>query len=617
MNYVICVLFFTHIKTLALTVLITGASASALYAKNLTPQERRICPSLRVCIDIIRRHDASEFDYGVLEDQFRQFGPKGRDALFNILESDDGNPDISRMITVTAPLTATERTRIAKSWSTETAAHYLPLLLDGHPNSRDMLLLTLGAEQPAVRDAARRALSQLPISAQSQPLPTSLRQPLLAALERDPIPEAAPYLAMMNADVQQDTFAALLRSGDSSIVSAAYTSLYRHNPSQAFKVLLLEMGRVTSPEQSQAIGDMLLRRHAKRPDGFYLKFADDISGDKTRAISARASGLHAVLINGGDEFPPFTPERAEALAFLVRSQPNITQDKYLPFLKRIKAERVMNYIWEISQQERWVNRDEIAAFFKGETIENKVVSDLLRSDDIRSFAAGIKLAKPVHNNAVRANTDHAIAQIAALARQKLNLAPNRASAGRCRISRFDSGDIVNQMPFFDTAWMTAKNGMRISLDRKYLMAAHPGKNGWLAGYNVKTTDSQSDGALVIYKYKPGGFDPIGNFSGPIAILPDRALKLGQITQRFWIIDKRDDKISSVSAFILDISGNTPKILHLGGLPNSAENFTVAPNGDLLMGFSDKNQAPIRLTQRGELSLACLPTRGALDVSAPN
>ena len=86
--------------------LVTGILAPAVQAADLTAKERSICPTLKVCVDIIGRHTASEFDYNVLESQFRRYGPKGRDALFDILESDVGNSDVARMISVIGPLSA-------------------------------------------------------------------------------------------------------------------------------------------------------------------------------------------------------------------------------------------------------------------------------------------------------------------------------------------------------------------------------------------------------------------------------------------------------------------------------------------------------------------------------
>ena len=167
-----------------------GVIAPAIWAANLTPRERSVCPTLRVCVDIIRRHNSTEFDYDVLEDQFRRFGSKGRAALFDSLESDASNPDIARMIALIGPLSSAERMRIRKNWTAEKSANFLPLLLDSHPDSRDLLLLTLDSEEPIVREAARRALIRLPKAAQNQPIPNSLRGPLLSAIARDPIAEA-------------------------------------------------------------------------------------------------------------------------------------------------------------------------------------------------------------------------------------------------------------------------------------------------------------------------------------------------------------------------------------------------------------------------------------------
>ena len=597
-----------------------GVIAPAIWAANLTPRERSVCPTLRVCVDIIRRHNSTEFDYDVLEDQFRRFGSKGRAALFDSLESDASNPDIARMIALIGPLSSAERMRIRKNWTAEKSANFLPLLLDSHPDSRDLLLLTLDSEEPIVREAARRALIRLPKAAQNQPIPNSLRGPLLSAIARDPIAEAAPYLARLSADGHQEKFAGLLRSAEPSIVSGAYSALYRDSPSQAFSSLLTEMGRATSSEQSQAIGEMLLQRHGQRPDGFYLKFARDISGDKTRPIAARASGLHALMIAGENDLPEFTPERAAALAFLIQGQPFLTQEKYLPYLKRVKAEGELNFIWDIAQQEKWINRDRMSAVYKGEQIENKVISDLIRSDDFRSFNAGVKQAKPIHGNLIRAQAAHANKTIADLAHKKLGLPPQRASKKTCWIAQFDSKDVQNQMPFFDAAWTTAKDKARLPLERKYLTAAHPSKIGWLAGYNIEIAKPQPThlgGALVHFDNKTGGFKPVGNFAAPLVILPDRTLKLGQTTERFWVIDQWRGESDDVSAFIVDVSGPTPQISHMGALPKTTNQFSVAPNGDLLIGFSSEAQMPIRLTQRGDISLACAAPRPASQVPAPN
>lgn len=620
MNYVTGVLFFKYLKTMALSFVLAGVSASAIQAANLTPKEAAVCPNLRVCVDIIRRHDSTEFDYNVLEAQFRRFGPSGRDALFGLLDTKDANADIARMISVISPLSARERSNLNKNWSLEQAGTYLPLLLDKHPLSRDLLLLSLGSDQPAVREGARRALIQLPENVKRQPISDAVRSPLLTALTQDPIVEAAPYLARLNAETQQEQFSALLQSTESAVVSAAYFALHRNSPSQAFNRLLSEMGRVTSPQQSRAIGTMLLNRHVQRSDGFYLKFAKDISGDKTRPISTRASGLHAVLVAGGSAFPEYTPARAEALAFLVRDQASVTQDVYLPFLKRTKSEREMNLIWTIAQQEKWINRDRISTFFMGEKIENKVIGDLLQSDDIRSFSAGIQRAKPIHNNLIRAEIDHANKAIRDLARKKLGIPKNIYPKNTCRIVSFDADEVLKQMPFFDSAWIQARNRVRVSLDRKYLTTAHPSKTGWIAGYDLENPKQNSiyeGGALVHFDNRTGAFKRLGNFSGPIAILPNLPVKLGKTTEQFWVIDDWGGESSDISAYAVDLSGPAPKIKHLAALPKTAHRFSVAPNGDLLMQSKDAQQVPLRLTPRGKLSRACSAAQRTTEVPAPN
>jgi len=219
--------------------------------------------------------------------------------------------------------------------------------MDGDVVSRDLLLLTLGSAAPEVREKARLALINIPQSVAALPLPQSLTAPLLSALEKDPIAAAAPYLLRLNAADHIEAFSNLLLSGDKALVTASYESLYRHHQAQAFQSLLSQMARIKSPAQARAIGDMLLRRNAKRPDGFYLKFAQDISGDKARSIPARAAGLHTVLGAEKSEMPEFSPARAAALQYLVTNRPFDAQETYLPKLRQMKAQAELNFIWDI------------------------------------------------------------------------------------------------------------------------------------------------------------------------------------------------------------------------------------------------------------------------------
>ena len=127
---------------------------------------------MKVCLDIVRRHDGSEFDYAALEAEFRRFGPSGKAALFGLLESDAGQADIARLISKLESLTADDRRRIQEKWSKEKAEAYLPLLLDTHPISRDLILQSLDHPKAQVRETARLALCLLYTS----PSPRDKRQ---------------------------------------------------------------------------------------------------------------------------------------------------------------------------------------------------------------------------------------------------------------------------------------------------------------------------------------------------------------------------------------------------------------------------------------------------------
>lgn len=595
------------IKAAAFSLCLVGLSSSEIHAGDLTPKEEIVCSNLRACIDIVRRHDGSEFDYDVLQSEFSRFGPAGKGALFKSLESDAGHADIGQLIAGLGPLKPLDRERIKAKWSLEKADAYLPLLLDGHPMSRDILLLSLGDQNADVREQARVALILLPEFAQRSPLPKSIQQPLLKALVVDPVAVGAPYLARLNPEGNEEQFAELLRSGNAEIVTASYSALYRKTPAQAFNLLLSEMKQIDRPEQVYAVGQMLARRHKSRKDGFYQNFSQNISGDPNLPIAARASGLHAILTIADGPFPDLSAERAEALNFLIKSNPFVVQDHYLPYLKEVEAYAAMRLIWETARNEKWINRDRIAEFYTDHRLNDAVTTALLQSDDWRSFSAGLRRAKPSHDLIIRAQIDHPVNRISTSARQKLNVSTTEKQNRKCSIGKFDLEDMRAQMPFFDSGWTVAGNGTRVSLSRAELTTAHPSETGWLAGYDLNHSRSRSPhygGSILHYDNKSGAFERIGNFAGPAAILPGQPLQLGQTTELFWVIDVWGGDTSGLSAYTLDISGAKPRSVHIGVLPKMAQDSSVASNGDLLIGFNDPDQMPIRLSNTGQMTLAC-------------
>ncbi len=607
------------IQAVVVSVGLWGLSASVTEARTLTPEEQTVCSALRACVDIVSRHTASEFDFDVLETEFRRFGPIGRHALFSLLESKDGHADIAKLILALGPLTPIERQRVAQKWSPKKAEALMPLLQDGHPMSRDLLLQSLAHSNPATREQARQALTRLPITAQRAPISSGVQKVLLQALSQDPIREAAPYLYRLDAAGSEDAFIALLGSGQREIVTAAYTTLYRSSPAKAFNGLLAEMAGLDTPAQARAIGDMLASRHKSRPDGFYLQFARKMSDDDKLPVLARASGLHAVLTIADGPFPDLTPSRLAAFSALVEGQPFVAQNQYLSYLQNTKAQPALTHIWKVAQSEKWINRDLIAEYYGAHPAQQQVVSDLIRSNDIRAVSAGLKKAKPSHRALIQEQTNHPVTPIALAAKHYLKLRAGPQRNQPCPVRPFDLGDMQAQMPFFESGWMISDTSARVALSREHLTTAHPTATGWLAGYDLAAAKSRvtlKGGTLLHYDNKSGQFEPIGEFSNPMAILPGRPLKLGQSTPIFWIIDRWGPAGADISAFTLNLSGPTPQINHIGVLPRSARGFAVNTNGDLIIGSADKDQMPIQLSKSGAMTFFCSNKTAGFPPRAP-
>ncbi len=588
--------------------------STAAHARPLSKAERVICPKLKSCVDILRRHDASEFDYSVLETEFQGFGLVGRNALFDILFSDAGNAGVSQMIVSLGPLSDLERRKVEQRWSKETAAKFLPLFMDGKLRSRDKILLTLSDPDPQVRETARQALILLPSAATLQPVPTDIVEPLLQGLAIDPMSVAAPYLAQVAANGREELVSTLLNSQNSDIVGAAYASLHRQNPRQAFDLLLTQMKQIETAKQARVIGDVLVKRHAERSDGFYLKFAGEISTDKTFPIPARAVGLHAVFKIQGEKRPTLLAQPSEPFAFLIRGESQATQDIYLPVSKAAKLDNALSFIWKTATEEKWGNRDQVSEAFKDTRLKFRVIEDLIRSDDLHSVRVGLSKAGLAHKASISSQVNHPVKSIALAARQALELKKEDKNPREiCRVSQFDLTDMLEQMPYFESAWFETNAKSRVNADRQNLVTAHPTAQGWLAGYDLGRGRSEAaylEGSLIQFDNKTGGFNLIDGFLSPIAILPNRRLRLGETTSRFWLLDRFQDETKGIAAYQLNLGSKTQLARRVAILPPDAKAFSVAQNGDLLVTFDTSKpttpQPPLRYTSSGRVSLACVP-----------
>jgi len=89
----------------------------------------------------------------------------------------------------------------------------------------------------------------------------------------------------------------LLKSDDGPSLSAAYKKLHAENSESAFKALVATLYSLkdTQKDEALALSVMLRERHADRDDGFYLKFAKDLTEDSEMSLMGRLAGFDAVM----------------------------------------------------------------------------------------------------------------------------------------------------------------------------------------------------------------------------------------------------------------------------------------------------------------------------------
>ncbi len=601
---------YRHILTqIFMITLILIMHAQTAQAAPLTKAEKQACESLRHCVSILERHGPAEFDYEVLRAEFKRFGLEGRAALFHTLKGENGTSDIADLMADIGPTYPVEREQIQKIWSLKNADRFLPLFEGGHKNDEIFLFRTLGHADAAIRERARIAIITFPRQDKAYKIPVKYQGEILSAMDRDPMAIMSSVISTFTVADNEPALQRLLLSGEPDIVEASYGVLYRHHQEKAFDALLGAMRAAQSGDKIRALGELLVRRHKNRADGFYGKFATDISKDRAFPPQARAVGIHAMLklaVNNKSKIADFNPAQIEAFRHLLDDS-FIAQDHYAPVLQTSG----LKILWDAAQSERWVNRDRLSEFYLDTPLKNIIIRDMILADDARTVRTGLYLAgEGEYLSDIQKQATHPVTLIANMARAHLNKKTKNDKA-TCRFADFDIDDITIQMPFYKEAWVKTWNNSRVALERDMLVSAHPNATGWLGAYHSENLSAQDVGALIYYDNNSGDFDLIGNFQAPIAILPNRSLSLGETTNQFWVIDGWGGDSFDVSVYRVYVTKSDHVIRHISAVPHNVMNFGVSRSGDLLLSFAanpDKTaQPPLRISQRGQISSVCLPT----------
>ena len=630
---------FTSLLALNLAV---GVSAGAA---PITQAEHIVCSDLEHCVDILNRHDASEFDYGVLEQEFRRFGPRGRRALFGVLRGENGNPDVARILNAHGQLAPAEEAIADNIWNGPSAINAAPLFSAPTLRNRDRWISGLGHADPLVQEFAQQ-IYRMDNSLKSAPLTRAQQTAVLKDILRDPSAMKADLLGHIPARGHESQLEHLIATASNpELASSAYASLYRADPARAFETFMRLARAVKSGEQAGRLGALIASRHENRADGFYGRFASDVSGDIEMPVNVRAVGLHAwfLIMDAPRTSAPspvlaieFDAPRLEALSFLLTRPASMARDyggvlSQLPDTVAFPALSVL--LKKHLEYGQFTDMSLLKASY-GTGLEPRAVQAALASNDLSILMAAISFAegKAPYKGALQKLTTHPVTKIrvaAELASQRKLTKTKPSSFARavskandksrtCRISSFNRSDIMAQMPFFDDQplKMDNKDPWLRTVSRKTMVAAHPTRKGWLAAYS-----SSPKSELIFFDNRTGAGKIVGDFASPFAIIPDRPLPLGQTTRRVWVVDGPGPSEPRSFLYRLTLSDSGFQQTRVAELPSPASNVTLTITGDIVLDFRAVNgqpsQSPLRYRPNGEVFSACRQAQGPASALSPN
>lgn len=653
--------FIKHITgALALISLATHAAAS-------TPEG--VCDDVEHCVYILERHAPDSFDYQVLHTEFLSFGPAATNALVEVAAWMD-NPKSSYAFQMLAKggfqLTPAQQRDLIEVWPRENVeAHALVLGRMASPRVRAAAIDTLEHADPEVRKQSRYLLSEVAKARYKFPMRRGDYSKLLNAALKEPHPALIALLETYPTPQLRPAFARLLRSGDTATTMAVYEKLYRTDKTNALQMLVGVIQDLGDDEldAALAISKMLQSRAASRPDGFYFKFAKDLTEDTKLGLAGRAVG-YDVLINsaaskrGVTSRPSSlrdTPLNRDVFKFVVGR--NLHSDAYSDYITSLTASTVDPYIEALALNlGNQPNPTFIAALGRFNTSLSKSVAAkaLSHPSDYRMISAAMmSTAKQkqtrLKSKMVGLKSNHPITAVriaAGIALRELNQPDEKTSSEQllrlsqkafsgaayeaenkdetyCKVGNVDFKDRSRGMPYFKPEGMDSN----IRSKREDLSTAAELKSGWLAGYS----EQEFGGNLLYYDYETKGVTNLLS-ENVMAIIPTRAVPLGQYPTSFWVITGVSHKAEERGAIYHVSQRGSEFVVKLhAALPEPARRIAVNGDNSITMDFvnrdstrraSKQNRArymynpPLLIGPDGSIRRFCLGGAGGQTDSTP-
>jgi len=601
------------------------------------------CQSLKHCIDIIRRHDRSQFDFDILAQNFSRFGVNGHAALLAMAKT--ATPDMQpRALDIIARAywvhTLSQQQEIAALWPSQSPEILSKIFTQNISQAYlNAVLETLSHDNEKIAQLSRQLIKQ----SLAQNIGFAPRTDQFAAISQGaiiyPNPALITLLEHYPPTQTRPVFQKLLRSGDKAATAAAYRALYKDDPQFAFDSLLATLFDLTDGDIAAAIaiGAMLNTRHKTREDGFYMIFAGDIARDPNMGPAGQAAGFHAlfmqstpdilpspqqphfnsfkVLINSFDHIPKpyqrnvFRIKGGDKDPWLTAMWPKIAKSHKsdsFDFIIRLgretspAARAIVDAAAKDTVDYNIKSAGLIAQAYQDSSKERTIMDTMINHDPIMPIRAAAAVARDIYRQKPASLTARKARQLMATKQQKIW----DSIQNDCSVNPDDFKITAEQMPFFDSPVA--------GLTRPYLATAYPVNTGWLAGYNRPQIDPKNRrrGALVYYDYD----DPHGDIlqDTPIqAIIPVITPPLGQFASAFWIITGGSDITPQQSRLYhyKKTERGFQSRLHLI-LPGKPSAISVSNRNDITIAFNAEGQSantvnpPLTLNLKGDVKRTC-------------
>ena len=611
------------------------------------------CKTLVHCADILKRHDAQSYDYAVLARDFNRFDDKARDVLWQMIdagqEGDDdaktlANRALDMLSRSTKILPPAEQRRMVEMWTVQAGAPYLHNFLarlmttNLSPMVRSTAINTLGSRDTDTDYFSRNILAETVRRNMVFPMPANDFSPLSRALLDSPSPVLVTLMALYPPEKSAPVLARVLKSGDAPSVIQAYRALFDADAEAAFKALIGTLYGLTPNDSKAAIalGELLSHRHPLREDGFYMKFASELSQDPDMSPAGRAAGFDALLRRQEEKAVPAlidTPLNRASYAFALDGfeEGNIPS-AYFSVPQIMDSDNPDVWLTPLNAAVKTpadrIALTEVAGNFDSPLAKQIAAHSFAAQGDYRVTTAGI-LAKAAQvktkDPAFTAKLNsiisrHPITQVRAaaalgleaaarnsprksvfklqsnLSRRAAKLEPREAF---CKVMPVNLRDIARAMPFYDVALLPGRQ----SADRAFLTSGARAKNGWLAGYS-----RPGSGGLVLYDNLSGqGRELFGNSAfGPqavIAVQPTTQVPLGQTASAFWIFATSLQTGESAIYRAEQSPAGPVKLSRQAVLPVQPSAIEIGENGGITFAMGPINP-PLTLSGNGVMTRSC-------------